>query len=117
MLCGDVDFKVRRRLARPSRVSSVYPFFFLSQLAASSLQLDRKIKHFVAPKTLLALKHLRAQLSSILATRMRGKEMTAEQLAWWELAMELLGREKLSVEEGGIAATLGVVATTTPAPR
>lgn len=48
---------------------------------------------------------------------MRGKEMTAEQLAWWELAMELLGREKLSVEEGGIAATLGVVATTTPAPR
>lgn len=53
----------------------------------------------VPPKTLVALKHLRAQLGAIVATRMRGKEMTSVQAEWWGLAMEMLGREKVPEPE------------------
>lgn len=45
------------------------------------------------PKTMIAVKHIRAQLTAVINSRMRGKEMTERQLAWWELALEVLGKE------------------------
>lgn len=42
---------------------------------------------------MIAVKHIRSQLSAVINSRMRGKEMTERQLAWWELALEVLGKE------------------------
>ncbi|EJD52139.1 P-loop containing nucleoside triphosphate hydrolase protein [Auricularia subglabra TFB-10046 SS5] len=65
-----------------------------SKLIAESLALDRKIRFRVAPKTNLALKYLRDQLSGILAVQMRGRDLTEQQKRWFELAMFVLGRRK-----------------------
>jgi ATP-dependent RNA helicase DHX29 len=78
------------------------------QLAALSLQLDRKLKLFVPPKMLIALKHLRTNLDAILSIKMRGKEISKEQEEWWDLALEVVGREKATGEDL-IAAAAGVV--------
>ena len=104
-MCGEIDFRVSPyphpaliccstalSLAPAEPRPSLSP---RPQLTASSLQLDRKLKLLVPPKTLIALKHLRAQLSLVVATRMRGKEMSGVQAEWWALAMEMLGREKM----------------------
>ncbi|KAG8927158.1 hypothetical protein FRC02_008427 [Tulasnella sp. 418] len=69
LLCGDHEFK----------------------LLADSVFIDRnKIKFKAMPKTNIALKHLREQLASILATRMRGKELTESQKKWNDIAMDVL---------------------------
>ena len=109
LLCGEIDFRVSHRerpLLHPLDALTLTPLvrihihlFPFSQLSASSLQLDRKLKLLVPPKTLVALKHLRAQLNAVVATRMRGKEVTEVQAEWWRLAMEMLGREKMVDEE------------------
>lgn len=65
-----------------------------SKLIAESLALDRKIRFRVAPKTNLALKYLRDQLSNNLAAQMRGRTLTEQQKQWSELAMFVLGRPK-----------------------
>lgn len=75
----------------------------LNQLASNLLQLDKKLKLQVNPKTMVALKFLRTQLTSIINVRMRAKEMTAEQQAVWDLAVELLGRERDPEGEGVVS--------------
>ncbi|CED84539.1 ATP-dependent RNA helicase A [Phaffia rhodozyma] len=81
LMCGDTEFK----------------------LASNLLQLDKKLKLQLHPKTMLALKFLRQQLSSIISVRMRAREMTAEQESVWDLAVELLGKEKDPEGEGVVS--------------
>lgn len=59
---------------------------------------DRKIKYRLAPRTNVAVKILRTQLSGILAQRFRGKPLTESQICWHKLAMTALGRIKLEAE-------------------
>jgi ATP-dependent RNA helicase DHX29 len=80
------------------------------QLASSYVQLDRKLRFQSTPKTMIAVKHIRAQLTAVINSRMRGKEMTERQLAWWELALEVLGKEADKAE------TLEVMGTNKAAP-
>ncbi|KAH9944510.1 P-loop containing nucleoside triphosphate hydrolase protein [Epithele typhae] len=73
LLCGDAEFK----------------------LMASSVWIDRKVRFRVPPKTSIALKLLKQNLASILATQYRVRPLTEPQLRWNELAMMILGRVKL----------------------
>ena len=57
--------------------------------------MDRKIKFQFAPKTVVALKYLREQVASIMATWMRSKPLSAEQEKWNELAMMVLRKVKV----------------------
>ncbi|KAH9835693.1 P-loop containing nucleoside triphosphate hydrolase protein [Rhodofomes roseus] len=72
LLCGETEFK----------------------LAANSVYIDRKIKFCFSPKTGVAIKLLRAQLSSLLSTQMRTKPLSESQLLWNDLAMMVLGKVK-----------------------
>ncbi|KZV88269.1 P-loop containing nucleoside triphosphate hydrolase protein [Exidia glandulosa HHB12029] len=78
LLCGEIDTK----------------------LVAESVALDRKIRFRASPKTNLAVKYLREQLSSILAALMRGRALTETQQRWYELAVLLMGRQKPDAENG-----------------
>ncbi|KAJ3839808.1 P-loop containing nucleoside triphosphate hydrolase protein [Lentinula raphanica] len=73
LLCGEVDFK----------------------LTSNAAFIDRKIKFQVSPKTNVALKFLRAQLTSLLGCQFRGKILTESQILWNELALMILGKVKI----------------------
>jgi ATP-dependent RNA helicase DHX29 len=60
------------------------------QLSARSLQIDRKIRYSLDPKTAIALKILREQVAGAMGARLRGKACTKAQGRWWELAMGCL---------------------------
>ena len=60
------------------------------QLSASSLQLDRKIRYLVSPKTAIAIKRLREQFSAAMSARLRGKAFTEGQERWFELGVRCL---------------------------
>lgn len=45
------------------------------------------------------MKHLRVQLSNLLASQFRGKPLTESQVLWNELAMTVLGKTKIESEE------------------
>ncbi|OCF41878.1 DEAH box polypeptide 36 [Kwoniella heveanensis CBS 569] len=69
LLCGDVaDFRI----------------------SASSLQLDRKIRYHVAPKTAIAIKVLREQFAQVMSVRLRGKVLTEKQEKWFALGLKCL---------------------------
>ncbi len=68
-----------------------------TQLISDSFSIDRKIKFRVAPKTNIALKHLRTQLATVLSQQLRGKVLNESQILWNEMALLVLG--KLKVED------------------
>ena len=73
------------------------------QLISDSVSIDRKIRFRVSPKTNIALKHLRFQLSGLLSLHYRGKTLVESQLMWNELAMMVLGKwTPLKEDEEGI---------------
>jgi len=69
------------------------------QLSSNSAFLDRKIKFFVAPKTNMALKILRARVASVLAAQMRGKPLTPQQQKWSDLALLVLSKISVELDE------------------
>ncbi|KAJ4483983.1 P-loop containing nucleoside triphosphate hydrolase protein [Lentinula lateritia] len=73
LLCGEVDFK----------------------LISNAAFIDRKVKFQIAPKTNIALKFLRTQLTSLLWYQFRGKILTESQILWNELALMVLGKVKI----------------------
>ncbi|BEJ01119.1 hypothetical protein CcaverHIS631_0509760 [Cutaneotrichosporon cavernicola] len=64
--------------------------FVDTKLSASSMQIDRKLRFQVDPRSALALKHLRDQLASSMATRFRGRSLSDRQSQWFELALKCL---------------------------
>lgn len=54
------------------------------------MQIDRKLRFQIDPKSALALKHLRDQLTSSMATRFRGRQLPSRQTEWFELALRCL---------------------------
>ncbi|KAF8832459.1 hypothetical protein HHX47_DHR1001422 [Lentinula edodes] len=73
LLCGEVDFK----------------------LISNAAFIDRKVKFQIAPKTNIALKFLRTQLTSLLSYQFRGKILTESHIFWNELALMVLGKVKI----------------------
>jgi len=73
LLCSESDFK----------------------LIADTASIDRKIRFCVAPKTNVALKILREQLSNVLAQQYQGKTLTQAQEAWKELGLLALSKAKI----------------------
>lgn len=69
------------------------------QLSANVVYIDKKIKFRLSPKTGVALKLLRSQISALLSAQMRIKPLSETQLPWNELAIMILG--KLKPEEPG----------------
>ncbi|ORY32822.1 P-loop containing nucleoside triphosphate hydrolase protein [Naematelia encephala] len=69
MLCGDTaDFR----------------------LSASLLQLDRKIRYRVEPKTAMAIKVLRENFALAMSARLSGKALSEVQEKWFELGLKCL---------------------------
>lgn len=54
------------------------------------MQIDRKLRFQVDPKSALALKYLRDQLAAAMAVRLRGRQLSGRQLEWFDLAMKCL---------------------------
>ncbi len=54
------------------------------------MQIDRKLRFQVDPKSALALKYLRDQLASSMATRLRGRSLSDRQSEWFELALKCI---------------------------
>ncbi|KAG6820381.1 hypothetical protein H0H93_001352 [Arthromyces matolae] len=77
LLCGDCDFK----------------------LISDSAFIDRKVKFTLPPKSSIALKLLRNRLWAILAHQFRGKTLTETQVLWRDIAMLVLGKIKVSIED------------------
>ena len=61
---------------------------------SNSVFIDRKIRFRITPKASIALKVLRAQIDSSLATQMRSKQLSDPQLLWNDIAMMVIGKEK-----------------------
>ncbi|KAI0335964.1 P-loop containing nucleoside triphosphate hydrolase protein [Cubamyces sp. BRFM 1775] len=72
LLCGDAEFK----------------------LMAHTASIDRKVRFRVQPKASIALKLLRNNLASILATQFRIRTLSEAQRIWDEIAMMILGKVK-----------------------
>ncbi|KAI0824200.1 P-loop containing nucleoside triphosphate hydrolase protein [Trametes gibbosa] len=72
LLCGDAEFK----------------------LMADTAFIDRKVRFRIEPKASIALKLLRSNLGSILATQFKTRPLTESQLRWDEIAMMILGKIK-----------------------
>ncbi|TFY83774.1 hypothetical protein EWM64_g246 [Hericium alpestre] len=87
LLCGECEYK----------------------LISDSASLERKIRFNIPPKANIALKHLRSQLSSILASQLRGKPLTESQLLWMKFALVVLGKTRLEEESKQPSAILNVV--------
>jgi ATP-dependent RNA helicase DHX29 len=64
--------------------------FVDTKLSAASMQIDRKLRFQVEPKSALALKYLRDQLASSMATRLRGRSLSDRQSEWFELALKCI---------------------------
>ena len=64
-------------------------------MIADTASIDRKIRFCVAPKTNIALKVLREQLSNVLAQQYQGKVLTEAQEAWKELGLLALSKTKI----------------------
>jgi ATP-dependent RNA helicase DHX29 len=70
------------------------------QLISDSAFIDRKIKFRIPPKSNIALKFLRSQLSALLAHQFRGKFLAESQIFWNEVALKVLGKGKMKEDEG-----------------
>jgi len=77
LLCGEADFK----------------------LMADSVIVDRKVRFRVDPKTSIALKYLRDNIGTTLASRFRGDQLGTAQISWQDIAMMVLGRVKPKFED------------------
>lgn len=71
-------------------------------MIADTASIDRKIRFCVAPKTNVALKILREQLSIVLAQQYQGKILTQEQEVWKELGLLALSRAKIKQENDSL---------------
>ncbi|KAK0465179.1 P-loop containing nucleoside triphosphate hydrolase protein [Desarmillaria tabescens] len=69
-----------------------------AKLISDTFSIDRKIKFRVAPKTNIALKHLRTQLAAVLSQQLRGKVLNESQILWNEMALSVLGKVKVEDE-------------------
>ncbi|KAF8167975.1 P-loop containing nucleoside triphosphate hydrolase protein [Crassisporium funariophilum] len=76
LLCGECDFK----------------------LVSDMASIDRRIKLYIPPKTNVALKILREQLTSVLAQQYQGKALTATQAMWKEIGLLALSKVKIKRE-------------------
>ncbi|KAI0639258.1 P-loop containing nucleoside triphosphate hydrolase protein [Trametes polyzona] len=72
LLCGDAEFK----------------------LMADTASIDRKVRFRIQPKASIALKLLRNNLGTILATQFKIRPLSESQLRWDEIAMMILGKVK-----------------------
>jgi ATP-dependent RNA helicase DHX29 len=63
-------------------------------VSASSIQLDRKIRYRAEPKTVLAIKHLRDEFHAAMATKMRGRQLSARQQQWFDLGLRYIATEE-----------------------
>ena len=64
-------------------------------MIADTASIDRKIRFCVPPKTNIALKILREQLSNVLAHQYQGKILTQAQEVWKELGLLALSKAKI----------------------
>ncbi|KAI0932374.1 hypothetical protein AcW2_001025 [Taiwanofungus camphoratus] len=64
------------------------------RLLSNTVFVDRKIRFRLSPKSGVALKILRNQLSTLLSVQLRGDPLILSQLQWYELAMMVLGKIK-----------------------
>lgn len=69
LLCGDTEFKC----------------------VANCVIIDRKIKFNFSPKTVLALKYLRRNVTIAVSQRMKGKTLMPQQEMWLDMMMDILG--------------------------
>ena len=53
----------------------------------------------MSPKANVALKYLRIQLASLLASQFRGKTLMETQVIWSQTALMVLGKEKVVEED------------------
>ena len=90
LLCGECHFKVYLLTLVKRR--------YLKSLVADTAPIDRKIRFCVAPKTNVALKILREQLSNVLAQQYQGKILTQEQEVWKELGLLAWSKTKIKQE-------------------
>ncbi|KAL0951028.1 hypothetical protein HGRIS_007768 [Hohenbuehelia grisea] len=77
LLCGEAEFK----------------------LISDSAFIDRKIKLRIAPKSNIALKFLRTNLASLLATQFRGKILAESHILWKDLSLMVLGKVRPEDED------------------
>ena len=61
---------------------------------AHTASIDRKVRFRVQPKASIALKLLRNNLASILATQFRIRPLSEAQRVWDEIAMMILGKAR-----------------------
>lgn len=94
LLCGDAEFKVRRRQLRVSRKRTQTS----RQLMADSVLLDRKVRFRLDGKAGIALKYLRSRIGSMLASQFRG-DRSSTSSDWEDVAIMLLGKLKPQAEE------------------
>lgn len=59
-------------------------------MSASSLQLDRKVRYRVSPKTAMAIKVLREHFAQTMSARFRGKPLSDQQEIWFDLGLKCL---------------------------
>lgn len=84
LLCGDnVEFKVIR----------VKVVSLTSKLSANSLQIDKKLRYRIDPKSALAVKLLRDRFAAAMATRLRGRPLTERQEQWFALALQCIAAD------------------------
>ena len=86
LLCGD-QFDARVRLTR-NRRRSLNP-----QPASSSLQVDRKIRYRIDPRSALALQFLRVRLDDALEARFEARPWSQSQQASFDLVLSYLQSE------------------------
>lgn len=96
LLCGDCDFKVRHvhESVWPPRLTGSYV-----KLISDSAFIDRKIKFHISPKSNVAIKILRSQISTLLAQQFRVKPLSESQCLWFDLALMVLGKTKVEPNE------------------
>jgi len=100
LLCGNADFQVSilDRSAVDSHRADI--LCRISQLAAHSLSIDRKIKTRLEPKTSIAMKILRQQWQAFFKKKMVDPSAPLEgQQQWLELLLEALESPKKQEEE------------------
>jgi ATP-dependent RNA helicase DHX29 len=69
------------------------------QLISNSTSIDRKIRFRTSPKANIALKYLRGQLASLLASQFRGKVLTETNMLWNQVALTVLGKDRVAEED------------------
>lgn len=72
------------------------------KVAAGSFLIDRRVRYQTQPKSALAMKRLRAELGGIMATRLRGKNLTARQERWFQMGIECLKTGLWDTEEPSV---------------